>query len=132
MRKIFYIIICGFMCSLLVSCSFINKYDPGFVLRSMNQKHLKLLNKGMTEDEVLAIMGKPQIQDNFKKANILFYYTTWDWADAAVNKIECTPLIFENDHLIGWGLAFYRNYKHKDWLFEVDKDELYDEENVGK
>ena len=86
MRKIFYIIICGFMCSLLVSCSFINKYDPGFVLRSMNQKHLKLLNKGMTEDEVLAIMGKPQIQDNFKKANILFYYTTWDWADAAVNK----------------------------------------------
>jgi len=125
-----YIVICGLFCSLLVSCSFINRYDPGFIQRSLNQKHLKLVKKGMTKNEVLAIMGGPQIQKKFKKSNILFYYTTWDWADAAVTEIECTPLVFENDRLIGWGLAFYRNYIHKDWLFNTD--EIFSKENVGK
>ena len=125
-----FITVCGLICFFLASCTFIDKYDPGFVLRSLNQKHLKLLKKGMTELEVIVIMGKPQIQDKFKEANILFYYTTWDWADAAITKIECTPLVFENDQLIGWGLAFYRNYMHQDWLFNADK--IFSKENIGQ
>jgi hypothetical protein len=125
-----YMVICGLICFLLVSCSFVSKYDPGFVLRSLNQKHLKLLKKGMTEYEATAIMGKPQIQDEFYKADILFYYTTWDWADAAITKIECTPLVFENDQLIGWGLAFYKNYMHRDWLYNTDK--IFSQQNIGK
>ena len=130
MRKIFVFIICGIFCSVLASCSFINNYDPGFILRSKNKKHLKLLKKGMTENEVITIMGEPQIKDQFDEADILFYYTIWNWADAAVTKIECTPLVFEKDRLIGWGLAFYRNYIHKDWQFNTEK--LFSKENIGK
>ena len=130
MRKKFYIFVCALICSFLVSCSFISNYDPGFGLRTLNQEHLKLIKKGMTEHEVLAIMGDPQIQKKFKKADILFYYTTWDWADAAITETECTPLVFENDQLAGWGLAFYKNYIHQDWLFNAD--EIFSKENVGK
>ena len=130
MRKVFYIVICGLICSLLVSCKFINKYDPGFVLRSVNIANLKLLKKGMTKQEALDIMGAPQIQREFHVADILYYYTTWDWADAVVTESECSPLVFENNQLIGWGLAFYRNYIHKDWLF--DTEAMFSEKNLGK
>ncbi len=115
---------------LSTSCSFISKYDPGFVQRAVNLENLELLKKGMTEQDALAIMGTPQIREDFHKAIILFYYTDWDWADAAVLKAECTPLVFENNKLIGWGLAFYRNYIHKEWLFT--NEQLFSEENLGK
>ena len=130
MRKIFYVVICGLICTLLTSCSFMSNYDPGFVQRSLNCKHLKLLKKGMTQNDVLTVMGDPQIQKKFTKSDIWFYYTNWDWADAAVTEVECTPLIFENERLIGWGLDFYRNYMHQDWLYNTK--EIFSKENVGK
>ncbi len=130
MRKVFYIVICGLICFLPVSCSFMSKYDPGFIQRAQNLKHLKLIKKGMTKQEVLTIMGEPQRYGKIQQTNIWFYYTVWDWADAAVSEIECTPLVFENDQLIGWGLAFYRNYTHRDWLFNTNK--IFSKENLGK
>jgi hypothetical protein len=125
-----YIVICGLICFFLVSCSFMSKFDPGFIQRSWNREHLKLLKKGMTQQEVSAIMGPPQIQRKFHKSNLWFYYTVWDWADAQITEIECTPVVFEHDRLIGKGLAFFRNYIHGDWLFNTNK--IFSEENSGK
>ena len=120
-----------FLVSILsTSCSFISKYDPGFVQRAINQENLELLKKGMTEQDVLTIMGTPQIKEDYHKAIILLYYTDWDWADAAVLKAECTPLVFENDKLIGWGRGFYKNYIHKEWLFT--NQQIFSPENIGK
>ena len=121
MRKIFQIIVCGLICSSLVSCSFLDRYDPGFIERVQNQEHAKLVKKGMTKDEVLAIMGEPRIHEKYNTPNIWFYYTDWDWADAAVTESECTPLLFKNDKLIGKGFVFYRNYKQREWLFSNKK-----------
>lgn len=105
------------LCLAIASCSFLDRYDPGFVERYNNLEHLKLLKVGMTKQEVLNTMGKPLVKEKYNTPNIWFYYTDWDWADAARTQSECTPLVFEKGKLIGWGQPFYRDYIHKDWLF---------------
>lgn len=107
----------------LNSCSTLDKYDPGFVERYENTENVKKLKKGMTKQEVVEIMGNPLVDEKYNKPNIWFYYTEWDWADAARTEIECTPLVFENGILIGWGRSFYRDYIHKPWRFN-DKEAL--------
>lgn len=130
MSKIFQIVVCGMICSLLVSCAFIDRYDPGFVQRSVNRRNLEYLKKDMSKQEVLGIMGESLIHEKYNKPNIWFYYTDWDWADAAITQSECTPLVFENDRLIGWGRDFYKDYIHKTWLFSGEK--LFQKDSLGK
>ncbi len=104
-------------CFVMNSCSFLDRYDSGFVERQQNTQNVKKLKLGMTKKQVLAIMGEPLIDEKYNKPNIWFYYTDWDWADCARTEEECTPLVFENGVLIGWGRAYYRNYIHSTWQF---------------
>lgn len=113
-------------CFVFTSCSFLDRYDPGFVERQQNIDNVKKLKLGMTKKQVLALMGEPLIDETYNKPNLWFYYTDWDWADCARTEEECTPLVFENGVLIGWGRAFYRNYIHKDWQFSDKAATSYD------
>lgn len=102
---------------ILFSCSYFDRYDPGFVERNENNESLKKLKKGMTKEEVVKIMGNPLVDEKYNTPNVWFYYTDWDWADTARTEIECTPLVFEKGTLVGWGRVYYRDYKHKEWKF---------------
>lgn len=124
--KYFLYLILSLLLPMLYSCNFLDKYDPGFVERNENNENIKKLKKGMTKEEVVKIMGNPLVDEKYNTPNIWFYYTHWDWADAAKTEIECTPLIFENGLLIGWGSTFYRDYKHKTWKFNPKEATQYD------
>ena len=98
---------CVALLALLCSC--------GSKERQSNRERLTKLRKGMTKQEVLSYMGDPLTKEKYHKPNVWYYYTDWDWADGVITSSECTPLVFDNDRLVGWGQAFYRNYHQKDW-----------------
>jgi len=117
MKKICLIVLCGFICALVTSCTFMERYDPGFIQRDINNTNIKKVKVDMTKQQVLDIMGVPLVHEMYERPNVWFYYTSWDWADCAITKSECTPIVFKNGRIAGIGVVYYRNYLHKDWLF---------------
>ncbi|MGQ9571401.1 MAG: DUF3192 domain-containing protein [Thermodesulfovibrionales bacterium] len=76
-----------------------------------NNENLLKLEMGMTKENVSAIMGKPTFNEAYQSLKersvvILFYYTQRKWADGGYTKDECTPIVFENGKLVGWGMSF--------------------------
>ena len=90
-----------------------------------NNENLLKLEMGMSKEDVITIMGKPTFNEAYqslygKSVVILFYYTQRKWADGSYTKDECTPIVFEDGKLVGWGDEFYKtkmevdiNVKHK-------------------
>ena len=83
-----------------------------------NRELLLSLDIGMTEDEVLATMGKPKKT----KAHLLndrtiefWFYLTEDLTidDGRVRDSDFTPLAFQGGKLIGWGSRFYDRLKYE-------------------
>jgi hypothetical protein len=124
--KFLFLLILLCICSALPSCSFLDRYDPGFLERQQNLENIKKVKVGMTKQQVLAIMGEPLINEKYNKPNIWFYYTDWDWADCARCEEECTPIVFENGVVIGMGRVFYKEYSHKKWQFSDTAAKAYD------
>lgn len=98
-------------------------------LRARNRENLTRLSVGMTKDEVLKIMGTKTtkayqgwdggfvdvinnpyrseiLQGENKTLEVLYYYTDKKKADGAITDDELTPLVFEDNKLIGWGWGF--------------------------
>ena len=90
-----------------------------------NNSNLLRLEIGMPKEQVMSIMGKPDLNEAYqslygKPVVILFYYTQRKWADGNTTKDECTPVVFENGKLVGRGDEFYKrkteidvNIKHQ-------------------
>ena len=51
-----------------------------------------------------------------KVYEVAFYFTTLKHQDGMITDDELTPLVFENDHLIGRGWEFYTNLKKENRL----------------
>ena len=100
-------------------------------IRSENRQNLMKLRKGMTREEVLTLMGdkittvnigksalaitnpfkSKVIRANDREYKILYYYTHYDQKDWPFKRFvvlerELTPVVFEDDKLIGWGNEF--------------------------
>ncbi|HBM15013.1 MAG TPA: hypothetical protein DD381_01475 [Lentisphaeria bacterium] len=120
------ILILLFFLLVLPSCSFLDKYDPGFIERQQNFENIKNVKVGMTKKQVIAIMGSPILDEIYNKPDVWFYYTDWDWADCARTEEESTPVVFKNGVVIGIGRGFYRNYSHEAWQYSNVKAILYD------
>lgn len=77
---------------------------------------LLLLEMGMSKEDVLDRMGKPQLNEAYEslkgKSVVIYYYYTHGTGsfgtDDAVEKSECTPVVFENGRLVGWGDEFHK------------------------
>lgn len=72
-----------------------------------NQKMIDQLALGESKAAITARMGSPAfnealLQDN-SEFQLLWYRTHHNKSDGITTKDECTPLIFKNDELIGWG-----------------------------
>ena len=83
-----------------------------------NIKSLFNLDIGMTEDEVLATMGKPRKKEKYSldDRNIEFwFYLTKGYMinDGMFRESDYTPLGFEGGKLIGWGRSFYDRLKYE-------------------
>lgn len=72
-----------------------------------NRRHIDKLNPGMNYAEVRSNMGRPDFKEMFEsngaKVVVLFYRTDAVKRDGITSKDECTPLVFKNDRLSGWG-----------------------------
>ncbi|WP_406664535.1 DUF3192 domain-containing protein [Gallaecimonas sp. GXIMD1310] len=69
-----------------------------------NRQSIAGLQTGMTQAAVLAKMGTPAFDDQLTDGHrVLFYRTQWKHGDGATTRDECTPLIFADGKLVGWG-----------------------------
>ena len=112
----------AFILLFLAGCS--NFYlDTGDLLRTQNAENIKKLTAGMRKDVVLELMGTEPSKSLFmwidnphrsetltgkdgKIYEVLYYYTDLKQRDDKITDDELTPLVFENQKLIGWGYSF--------------------------
>ncbi len=76
-----------------------------------NRAAISNLQLELTPEQVRATLGTPDFTE-FHKAEgeimVLFYRTHRQKGDGMTTKDECTPLVFQEGKLIGWGDATYR------------------------
>ncbi|QCZ94337.1 DUF3192 domain-containing protein [Salinimonas iocasae] len=79
-----------------------------------NKVQITKLSLGATREEVLALLGSPDIteakMDSENSIQVMFYRTQHVRADGLTTQDECTPLLFENDLLVAWGDGAYQSY----------------------
>ncbi|WP_018983507.1 DUF3192 domain-containing protein [Salinimonas chungwhensis] len=79
-----------------------------------NKVQITKLSLGATREEVLALLGSPDIteakMDSETSIQVMFYRTQHVRADGLTTQDECTPLLFEDDLLVAWGDGAYQSY----------------------
>jgi len=77
-----------------------------------NQEQVNKLVLEMSAEDIRTLMGKPDFSESFNKdgetVQVLFYRTHHDKSDGKTTKEECTPLIFKQNKLVGWGDKAYQ------------------------
>jgi hypothetical protein len=76
-----------------------------------NRTHIGQLELGTSYENVVRKMGVADFNELNKKDKgvyrILFYRTQRTMEDGLTSKDECTPLVFLDNKLIGWGESAY-------------------------
>ena len=72
------------------------------VQASKNVDNLNLLKVGMTKEQVIQIMGKPNDIEVFRKIEVLYYLTDAQFAFGGGTS-GCTPIVIDDNKVIGWG-----------------------------
>ncbi|AWB68874.1 cell envelope protein SmpA [Saccharobesus litoralis] len=82
--------------------------------QAYNKKVISRLNTLQPKDEIIKLMGPPDITEAKKTASgiiqILFYRTQHIKQDGFTTQDECTGLLFINNKLIIWGDEAYNQY----------------------
>ena len=77
-----------------------------------NRKHVSQLENNMTHESVVRKMGVADFNELVEKSGhayrILFYRTQRKMDDGMTTKDECTPLVFKDGMLVGWGDSAYQ------------------------
>jgi hypothetical protein len=107
---------------ILASCSSIY-LDTSDLLRDQNKENLKKLSVGQPKNLVMDIMGRDPSKGVFmwidnpyrtemltgkdgKTYEVLYYYTDLKMRDDKITDDELTPVVLQDDKLVGWGYAF--------------------------
>lgn len=76
-----------------------------------NRRLIAELEPDMTVESVRRHMGTPDFNEFYdkegQKVRVLFYRTQRQEGDGVTRKDECTPLVFRDGHLVGWGETAY-------------------------
>lgn len=76
-----------------------------------NKKHIAKLTPNQNYADVLERMGTADFNEFYSKNNnsyhVLYYRTQRIDGDGVTTKNECTPLVFKNEVLVGWGDSAY-------------------------
>lgn len=77
----------------------------------INKEKIATLELGDSYNSVKNTMGTPDLneafEDNGETVQVLFYRTKHVHSDSQTTKDECTPLIFKNGKLVGFGHKAY-------------------------
>lgn len=78
-----------------------------------NRKAISTLDVAMTLEAIQGKMGVPDFselhEDNGETVRVLFYRTHKTKSDGKTTKDECTPLVFKDGKLTGWGETAYKH-----------------------
>lgn len=76
-----------------------------------NRKHVSKLETNTSVSSIKSRMGTPDFSELHQRGDdeiqVLFYRTQRREGDNMTTKDECTPLVFKNGKLIGWGDTAY-------------------------
>lgn len=76
-----------------------------------NRKHIANLETNTDISSIKSRMGTPDFNESHPKGDdqfqVLYYRTQRMDGDGVTTKDECTPLVFKNGLLIGWGESAY-------------------------
>jgi hypothetical protein len=76
-----------------------------------NRKYISRLQQNTGYEEILNRMGIADFNELHSKGNdtyqVLYYRTQRIDGDGVTTKNECTPLVFKNNVLVGWGENAY-------------------------
>ncbi|MFQ3198041.1 MAG: outer membrane protein assembly factor BamE (lipoprotein component of BamABCDE complex) [Paraglaciecola sp.] len=79
-----------------------------------NKIQVSKLELGVGKQQVLAILGSPDISEAKKSSldtwQVMFYRTQHVKADGITTQDECTALLLKNDVLVAWGDSAYQDY----------------------
>lgn len=79
-----------------------------------NKVQISTLKLGVSKDEILALLGSPDITEAKKteegNLQVMFYRTQHMKSDGITTQNECTPLLFEDNVLVAWGDGVYLNF----------------------
>lgn len=77
-----------------------------------NQQKISNLTAGVSTEDIRSLMGSPDFTESFNKdgeqVQVLFYRSHHEKSDGKTTKDECTPLIFKQGKLSGWGDKAYQ------------------------
>ena len=107
LKKILYPFLLTVFVLITVSC--------GLSMKTRNNKNIVNLKKGMTKQEVLALMGEPLRNEVYNTENVFYYFTESKLSDGMITHDECTPLFFKDEKLAGWGQRQYKKFRQTDW-----------------
>ncbi|CUS48842.1 MAG: protein of unknown functin DUF3192 [Idiomarinaceae bacterium HL-53] len=72
-----------------------------------NRREIARLDLGISPETVLSKMGTPEFDEslvaNERTYRVLYYRTQRKTGDGVTTKDECTPLVFADGQLLGWG-----------------------------
>ena len=76
-----------------------------------NRKYISQLQQNVSYDEILKRMGIADFNEFHVKGDdtyqVLYYRTQRIDEDGVTTKEECTPMVFKNSALVGWGESAY-------------------------
>jgi hypothetical protein len=76
-----------------------------------NRKHIAALQPNQSYQAIAERMGLADFnelyEDNGDTVQVLYYRTQRIEGDGVTTKDECTPLVFKNQKLVGWGDSAY-------------------------
>lgn len=81
-----------------------------------NRRIIAKLEPKLSKQEVSNQMGVPDFSEYYEQQgqtfHVLYYRTQRVEGDGVTTKDECTPLIFQDNVLIGWGDSAYKIMKN--------------------
>ncbi|MDN3640269.1 DUF3192 domain-containing protein [Simiduia curdlanivorans] len=106
--------------SLLSACIYINKGGDSNSdwekTERENKAVISSLQINTAEMDIRSRLGEPDFSegytDNDADVRVLFYRTQRQKEDGITSKNECTPLVFRNGKLIGWGDKAYSSHQN--------------------
>jgi hypothetical protein len=82
---------------------FVNDFQVGWD-SAKNTRNILKLQVGMSRDEVMAIMGRPDKREAYGKTEFLIYRTDFQYG---AEKGDFTPIAFVDGRVTGWGRNYY-------------------------
>ncbi|MDP2716129.1 DUF3192 domain-containing protein [Rheinheimera sp.] len=77
-----------------------------------NQQQISKLALDSSAEDIRTLLGTPDFTESFshegETVTVLFYRTHHHKSDGKTTKEECTPLIFKQNLLTGWGDKAYK------------------------